>query len=796
MSAPASVPPRPSWRDFFGTAAGVALWVTAILCVAYLPMFLGKIVFLRDPAHWNYPARWFVRESLLRGDSPLWNPEQGLGFSVVANPLYGLYYPPHWLYLVTPRSLVASMATWQAFAHLVWGTLGMVALARRLGLPAVAAGIAGLAWGLSGYTTAAWTAGLLLSAGAWLPWVAVGFIALARHDGRQWGRAVAGATLPLAMALLFGEVFAAAMSVLFGVALTAIVVDTGGRSPWLTIRRVGAAIAATVALAGGIAAVVILPARQIAAATARAQALPRWVAEVCSLHPLRIIEMVAPGSMGYPFSVYPGAEVVGDKRLDGLPLMYSVYLGASVVILAIAALRRRRLPALLGVATVVALLVSFGRHTPIHQWLRTVVRPLAYMRYPEKYMVWVVGFCSLLAGLGAARVLGERSTPWRRTVVALLALAGLALVAPALFPRPWAPYVIWGAIKGAVAIGFVLVVQSLVARAADGGLARAVAPALLVAVVSGDLACAAWPFLDFAPAQLATAVPPAAQVLTEDNRRRSDILAPPRVYRADRTEATIRKFAPPRSAAEWELHSMQTLIPNVVTTFGIATLPGYDAALPQLLPQLWQSGQKVGQGVLRLLGVDYAVLPIDDPRDPVEHRRGLQPLMDPLPGARLYRVPSPLPRVYLAGRADALDDEAALAQLFEPDVVEGARVLVASGAGGAPLPTALGRPGVCSLVAFKNTELVARCRADRDAMAVFIEQYDAGWRATVDGAAAPLLRANLLMRAVRLSAGEHVITLSYTPPGLRLGATVSGLSLLSLIALSLPRRRRKAHTCA
>jgi hypothetical protein len=442
------------------------------------------------------------------------------------------------------------------------------------------------------------------------------------------------------------------------------------------------------------------------------------------------------------------------------------------------------------------LLVSFGRHTPVHQWLRSVVRPLAYMRYPEKYMVWVVAFCALLAGLGAARVLGERSTPWRRTVLALLVLAALALVAPSLFPGPWVPYVVWGAIKGAVAVAFVLLVQALAARAAEGSLLRVVAPALLVAVVSGDLAFAAWPLLDFAPSAMATTVPPAAEVLTQDYRRRSDGLAPPRVYRADRTEATIRQFAPPRSAAEWELHSMQTLIPNVVTTFGIATLPGYDAALPQLLPQLWYSGQKVGQGVLRLLGVDYAVLPIDDPSDPVERRGGLEPLMNPLPGARLYRVPAPLPRVYLAGRAEVLDDEAALARLFEPDVVEGARVLVAPGAGNARLPTTPGRPGRCALEMFKNTEVVARCRADRDAVAVFIEQYDTGWHASVDGAAVPLLRANLLMRAVPLSAGEHVITLSYTPPGLKIGMIISGGSLLLLIALFFPRRRSKPYIYA
>src|SRR5436190_1137338 len=169
MTLPASVSPaRTDWPvaeaprpALLATTRGVALWVTAILCLAYLPLFLGGVVFLRDQAHWNYPARWFVRDSLLRGDSPLWNPAQGLGFSVAANPLYGLWYPPHWLFLLTPRSLVAAMVAWQAFGHLVWGSVGMVVLARRLGLPAVAAGIAGLAWGLSGYNTATWTAGLL-----------------------------------------------------------------------------------------------------------------------------------------------------------------------------------------------------------------------------------------------------------------------------------------------------------------------------------------------------------------------------------------------------------------------------------------------------------------------------------------------------------------------------------------------------------------------------------------------------------------------------------------------------------
>jgi hypothetical protein len=239
---------------------------------------------------------------------------------------------------------------------------------------------------------------------------------------------------------------------------------------------------------------------------------------------------------------------------------------------------------------------------------------------------------------------------------------------------------------------------------------------------------------------------------------------------------------------------METLIPNAVTTFGIATLPGYDAAIPSLLPELWLKGQKVGQGVLRLLGVRYAILPIEQPADPVEHRTGLRPLLDPVEGARLYRVPEPLPRVYLAGRAEMVSDADAPGRLFDPEIIAGAAVLIAPGASG-PLPVEAGRAGDCALVAFSNTRVQARCRAQRPALAVFLEQHDAGWTATVDGAATPLLRANLLVRAVPVGAGEHVVALDYRPPGLRAGAVISSLSLVicTVMALTVRRRARRVR---
>src|SRR6185436_15244647 len=126
--------------------------------------------------------------------------------------------------------------------------------------------------------------------------------------------------------------------------------------------------------------------------------------------------------------------------------------------------RGRRLGLLLGGCALFALLMSLGRYTPVHNLVRAVVRPLSYMRYPEKYLVALVALVGLMAGQGAGRILDEPARPWRRTAVVLLVLALLAALAPAVFPAVWAPFVRWGAVKGALALLLVLGVQGLSGR--------------------------------------------------------------------------------------------------------------------------------------------------------------------------------------------------------------------------------------------------------------------------------------------------------------------------------------------
>ena len=77
-----------------------------------------------------------------------------------------------------------------------------------------------------------------------------------------------------------------------------------------------------------------------------------------------------------------------------------------------------------------------------------------------------------------------------------------------------------------------------------------------------------------------------------------------------------------------------------------------------------------------------------------------------------------------------------------------------------------------------------------------------GWTATVDGHQTPVLRADYLVRAVRLPPGRHLVRLVYAPLTFLLGATITLATALALLVFAIAariwrlRRRVPAHTVA
>jgi hypothetical protein len=74
---------------------------------------------------------------------------------------------------------------------------------------------------------------------------------------------------------------------------------------------------------------------------------------------------------------------------------------------------------------------------------------------------------------------------------------------------------------------------------------------------------------------------------------------------------------------------------------------------------------------------------------------------------------------------------------------------------------------------------------------VVSEKHFPGWEATVNGTATDIHRANVMFRAVRISAGESTVAFAYRPRALRSGALIGVLTLAGgLIAMLVARNRR------
>jgi hypothetical protein len=84
----------------------------------------------------------------------------------------------------------------------------------------------------------------------------------------------------------------------------------------------------------------------------------------------------------------------------------------------------------------------------------------------------------------------------------------------------------------------------------------------------------------------------------------------------------------------------------------------------------------------------------------------------------------------------------------------------------------------------------ARVHCTVPGIVLLADTFYPGWHATVDGAPAPIYRADYVMRAVFVSAGDHEIEFRYAPLAFRLGAEISAGTVAVLVLLGLWSRGR------
>jgi uncharacterized membrane protein YfhO len=81
----------------------------------------------------------------------------------------------------------------------------------------------------------------------------------------------------------------------------------------------------------------------------------------------------------------------------------------------------------------------------------------------------------------------------------------------------------------------------------------------------------------------------------------------------------------------------------------------------------------------------------------------------------------------------------------------------------------------------RNNSTELKVSTSRDGLLVVSESWYPGWKVFVDGKETELLKADLVLKAVALTAGEHIVRFVYSPSSFKLGAAIS----LAGIALSI-----------
>lgn len=736
--------------------------VAAAITAVFYPLLVGRSIYHRDIALWLAPARAMVREALSRASLPGWSPWEGLGFPIPADPLYATFYPLALLTLPLPAGWGETV---YLLAHVLLGGAGLGALARRAGASPHARAAGALAWMLTGLTCSEWSTGVLLPATTWIPWMCAFAWDLARRavEGAPLTRPALALGVAGAMQLLTGEVYVAIMALIPAVALAAAAAGTSERPQpaLISLRRCALPLLGAAALALALSAPSWGPAVALVGGTARAGAMSTAALDRWSLPPILLADLLVPRGLVARWMATHDPALTA--RIGDHLFFFGLYAGATALSLACLAPRRRGAAVAWTALALVLLgvLLALGPATPALGALRAVVRPFAHMRTPQKFLIVAHTPFALLVALGAERALRGERLRALAIYPAALALAALAVqrVAPAATPA-----YLSSAAGALLRVGLLLAAIALARRAPRNALALS----LTVAV---DLGLGAWTVFAWDP-------PPPRD--------------PPRIAAMVHAAAPGRAAGPPRlwwsnriryeRGADSDAEARALLTPKTHVGSGVAVVPGYDAAIAEEVDRLGHSGRL---GAVRLLAADLALAA--SPSLP-----GLTHLATVRAGVHLHRVDAPLPRAFVAHAAVEDPEGSRLWHLLEEPVLTGAQIALrrrdlALLPGRAPRP----RSG-CTFVRWSPGDVTLRCSAGEPGVAVLAEQFSPGWRATVDGRDARVLRANRVMLGVPVTAGDHTVHLRFTTPWQRAGLAAAGLGAAAVLALFLRSRRTTA----
>jgi hypothetical protein len=787
---------------FADLAAGLAIFILTL--IAGWDLVSGGILAGMDATTQFYPWYSYLGESLRSGNIPAWSPHQFSGAPFAGAPLSGWMYLPAML-LFTALPLMAA-AKGYLLAHLLLAGLGTYVLARTLRVTVAGALLATVAYEFTSYLFFRSACCLAFSGVyALLPLTLLGGELAIRSSrwldrGLWWG--LSGLALSQILAAWPGQGSYYALLALGGyVAYRTLLFPPGN------IRGVWSRLGGLVLHGGG----VLLFGFALAAAS------------ILPLLEYNALSNLAGGYAGEGAATPSGGWSLGDWKRLMRPGDY--YIGLPILGLALAspfvARGRHAIPYFTFLSLGVLTLSGQGP-TLLHSILYDLLPGFDRLHPHAPQRVTVVLFLgiALLAGATLA-ALGEMG---KNTI----ALASVPVLATLLLvtrvestpPEELVDFIGSGdrtlyLLQSVIPLPAESLVVTLAALALVLAYAllpgwRALVAALLVAVLFANLLSSSRAMFD----RLEQARG-GNQLLKIDLSAyygstgaqeflRSQTREEPARYFGYDSQGYALRFADPQIQA--------LLVNNAATSYGLQDVQGYNAIhlaiydeymaalngqtqnrhFSNVLPEGFDSP------LLDLLNVRYVVTPAATS----PNRSYMQDLKNNLrtvyedDRVEVLENREALPRAWIVHSARQAAPEEALKMLNSGEVDPRQTALLEREPPNLSLPE-VPSSDRASVASYEATRIELSTATGAPGLLVLSEVYYPAWKAYVDGEPAPLYRADHLLRAVPVPAGEHVVELRYESQSLRIGMAISLLAYAVLVEMAVARaqRWRKSLAC-
>ncbi|MDP2585289.1 MAG: YfhO family protein, partial [Candidatus Levybacteria bacterium] len=154
---------------------------------------------------------------------------------------------------------------------------------------------------------------------------------------------------------------------------------------------------------------------------------------------------------------------------------------------------------------------------------------------------------------------------------------------------------------------------------------------------------------------------------------------------------------------------------------------------------------------------------------------------------RFYQNNNVLPHAFLVGEYRIIKDEKQILKTIFSDGFNPGKEIVLED--DPQIIKTNGDNGDAKIIAYQANSVEISVNSKNDALLMLMDNYDKGWKASVDGKNTPILRANYTFRAIKINEGRHIVRFWYDPWSLKLGVYLAIGGIIGIIMMILVSRK-------